>query len=150
MSNPNMPKTAAVLARKERERNTRIANLADAENEVKRNGAQMVTKLTERFMESVEKYGLAYGLSWADDPAMHLATATFWAQVERIHFVNGVELAEAMDAVRSEVTRQLVENQLRGGSTSQFTNAWTAAEREGASRFLRDSAHVAKLLTAND
>jgi len=148
MSNPNMPKTAAVLARKERERNTRITNLADAENEVKRNGAAMVTKLTEQFMESVEKYGLAYGLSWADDPAAHLATALFWAQVERIHFINGVELAEALDAIRSEVTRQLTENQLRGQSTSQFTNAWSAAEREGASRFLRDSTYVVKLLAS--
>jgi hypothetical protein len=112
---------------------------------VARNAAQHEA-ITARFNEQVAQYGIVYAIEWAGDSLFQLEVARRWAVVQHIAERHG--LAHALDAVIEETTDELLGNQLSSSSTSQLTNASTAAKREGAARWLRDARGMAKTVAA--
>ena len=103
------------------------------------------TKATNEFKVQVEKYGISYACQWAQAAVVNVELATYWAGVLRV-MDNGYDLIPALDVYVEEVTTQLVENMLRGGSSSEFSNAVEAAKREAASRFVREASSMARSL----
>ena len=119
--------------------------------------AHLTFKLEERktaqasLAEAVSKDPL-YALSWAQNGAIELALGDWYreadARIDQLVEKHGGERQDHAQAgltlaVRN-ATRQLLGNEMRGGSSSDFSNAVEAAKREAASRFVRDNEHFAQ------
>ena len=102
--------------------NLRLANLADAKS---------------KLAESVAKDPL-YALSWAENAAVELALGECYELVKAQADKSG-DVLKARDNVVARMTQVLLDNTLRGGSSSAFSNAVDAAKREAASRFVREN-----------
>lgn len=78
-----------------------------------------------------------YALSWMEKFAEQAAYAALCEQTLAIAEKHGLQ--KAIEAVAEESRRQLMNNALRGTSTSAFHNATEAAQRAAASRFVEKS-----------
>lgn len=93
-------------------------------------------KARAKFLERAnDANGFIYELRWAENAAMDNAMGAI-AENLRAYVDEGNKVADALVRAQRELTRQLLRDQLRGASTSQFHNATEHQQRAAASRML--------------
>lgn len=101
--------------------------------------AARLDAIAEEFKAAVDKNGLAYSLSWAESMAVETFQARTWAAVVSISERDDCDFETALAAVVGEERDALLSNRDRCSSSSQFSNATEAAQREARSRFVREA-----------
>lgn len=83
-------------------------------------------------------------ISWMEQPTEEIALAALAETVigYTTREQQPVDLIKALVYVVKSETRKLMQNQYRGGSTSQFHNATETAQRAAAVRFIEAFSHI--------
>jgi hypothetical protein len=80
-----------------------------------------------------------YGLAWAEGRAVEISESQLYLAVQQEAEGDVEALLPALKKAVEHAKSQLLSNSMRGGSSSQFSNAVEAAQREALSRFVRDN-----------
>lgn len=113
--------------------------------------AEQAQKTLAKNQERLKKAGdnavneMLYQLKCAEDFSRHLAYGSTCQQVLAM-VSGGKELKASLEAVIEGLTSRIMNDYMRGASTSHFSNAAEHAERAAACEFVRDFSALVKEL----